>query len=72
MADAKLVIDVGVGAGQVGDRVCAQHRPFEHRLVDRAADLLLVGTDRIEPGRGDRRRDDAAVDRSEIDDPALR
>jgi hypothetical protein len=48
--------------------VVAQHQPFEHRLVDGAADLLLVGADRLEPGALDRRRDDIGVDGIEIGD----
>ena len=66
MADAELVIDVGIGAGDVGDRVVAEHQPLEHRLVDGAADLLLVGADRIELGRVHGRRDDLTIDRVEI------
>ena len=66
MADAELVIDVRIGAGDVGDRVVAEHQPLEHRLVDGAADLLLVGADRIELGLVHRRRDDLAVDGVEI------
>ncbi len=66
MADAELVIDVGIGAGDVGDRVVAEHQPLEHRLVDGAADLLLVGADRIELGLVHGRRDDLAIDGVEI------
>ena len=66
VADAELVEHVGIGAGDVGHRVVAEHQPLEHRLVDRAADLLLVGADRLKPGAGDRRRDDLLVDRVEI------
>jgi hypothetical protein len=68
MADAELVEHVGVGAGDVGHGVMAEHQPFEHRLVDGAADLLLVGADRLEPGPGDRGRDDLLVDGVEIGD----
>ena len=50
MADAELVEDIGIGAGDVGDRVVAEHQPLEHRLVDGPADLLLVGADRLEAG----------------------
>ena len=66
VADAELVEHVGVGAGDVGDGVMAEHQPLEHRLVNGAADLLLVGADRLEPGLGDRRRDDPLVHRVEI------
>ena len=68
VADAELVEHVGVGAGDVGHGVVAQHQPLEHRLVDGAADLLLVGADRLEPGALDRRRDDLGVDGVEIGD----
>ena len=58
VTDAELVEHVGIGAGDVGHGVMAEHQPLEHRLVDGAADLLLVGADRLEPGPHDRRRDD--------------
>ena len=66
VADAEFVEHVGIGAGDVGDGVVAQHQPLEHRLVDGAADPLLVGADRFEPHRLHRRRDDVAVDGVEI------
>ena len=66
--DAQLVEHVGIGAGDVGHGVVAEHQPLEHRLVDGAADLLLVGADRLEPGPGDRGRDDLQVDGVEIGD----
>jgi hypothetical protein len=59
---------VGIGAGDVGHGVVAEHQPLEHRLVDGAADLLLVGADRLEPRLADRRRDDLGVDGVEIGD----
>jgi hypothetical protein len=62
VADAKLVIDVRVGAGDVGHRVGAEHQPLEHRLVDGAADLLLIGADRRETRGGDRGCDDLLID----------
>ena len=70
VTDAELVIDVGVGAGHVGDGVVAEHQPLEHRLVDGAADLLLVGADHLHPRLKHRGRDHLIVDRVEIDDAA--
>ena len=66
--DAELVEYVGVGAGDVGHGVMAEHQPLEHRLVDGAADLLLVGADRLEPRMLDRRGDDLGIDGVEIGD----
>jgi hypothetical protein len=57
MADTELVVNVRVGAGHVGDGVVAEHQPLEHRLVDRAADLLLVGADHVHARRETRRYD---------------
>jgi hypothetical protein len=67
--DAELVIDIGIGAGDVGDRIGAHHQPLEHRLVDRPADPLLVGAHRIEPRHLDRRRDDLPINRIEVGRP---
>ena len=72
VADAEFVVHVGIGAGDVGDGVVAEHQPFEHRLMDRAADPLLVGADRFEPDRDHGRRDDLPVDRVEIRGPSGR
>ena len=69
MPDAELVEDIGIGAGDVGHGVVAEHQPLEHRLMDGAADLLLVGADRLEAGSLDRGRDDLGVDGIEIGDP---
>ena len=44
----------------------AEHQPLEHRLVDGAADLLLVCADRLEPRTLDRGRNDLGVDGIEI------
>ena len=66
--DAELVEHVGIGAGDVGHGVMAEHQPLEHRLVDGAADLLLVGADRLEPRTLDRGRNDLGVDGIEIGD----
>ena len=66
VADAELVEHVGIGAGDVGHRVVAEHQPLEHGLVYRAADLFLVAPYRFEAGLLDRRRNHFVVDRIEV------
>ena len=58
VADAELIEHIGIGAGDIGDRVMAEHEPLEHRLMDRAADLFLIGADRLESRLLDGRTDD--------------
>ncbi len=72
MPNAELIEHIGIGASDVGDRVMAQHQALEHRLVDRAADLLLVRAHRLEAGLRDRGHDDVLIDLVEIGDPAGR
>jgi hypothetical protein len=54
---ADLIEHVGIGQRQVGHREVAQHEPLEHRLVDDAAHLLLVGPQRLHVRGLDCRRD---------------
>jgi len=70
VADTELVKNVGIGTGDVGHGVMAKHQPLEHRLVNGAADLLLVRADRLETGALDRRRDDLGINGVEIGDAA--
>ena len=63
----ELVEDVGIGRGQIGDRIFAEQQALEHRLVDDAAGLLLVGADRLKTRGLDRRSDQPFVDGIEID-----
>ena len=72
MANAELVEHIGIGAGDVGDCVVAQHQALEHRLMDRAADLLFVRAYRLEAGVHDRRHNDVLINLVEIGDPAGR
>jgi hypothetical protein len=46
-ADPEFVEHVGVRTRNVGDRVVTEHQPFEHWFVNGAADLFLVGADRL-------------------------
>lgn len=70
VSDAKLVEHVRIGAGDIGHGIVAEHQPLEHRLVDGAADFLLVRANRLEPGAGDCRPDDLRINRVEIGDAA--
>src|SRR5262245_11641995 len=72
MPNAELVEHIGIGARDVGDRVVAEHQPLEHRLVDGAADLLLVRPHWLEAGLRNRGRDEAVIDLGGIGDPAGR
>ena len=71
MPHAELVEDVRVGGREVRDGVVREDQPLEHRLVDEAADDLLVGAQRLEPRLADRRREQVGVDGVEVDDAAL-
>ena len=53
MADAELVIDIGVEEGEVGDGEFAEQDALVHQFMDEARALLLVGAH----GRELRRRD---------------
>ena len=67
MTDAKLVVDVRVRRGEVGDRVLAEKQAFKHRLLDNAPDLLIVRPKRIETGLRHCGGDEIAVDGVEVD-----
>ena len=70
--DAELVEHIGIGAGDVRHGVVAQHQPLEHRLVNGAADLLLIGADRLEPRLLDGGGNDLLIDRIEVGDAPRR
>ena len=72
MADAELVVDIGVEQGQVGDRIFAEQNALIHQLVDEARALLLVGADAGEPRRLDGRGDHLGIDAVEVHHPPRR
>ena len=72
MADAELVIDVGVEDGEIGDGEFAEQDALVHQLVDEAGAFLLVGAHDGETSRLDRRGDHHGVDAVEIDHPPAR
>jgi hypothetical protein len=47
VADAEFVEDIGIGAGQIGQRQIAEHQAFEHLAMHNAADGLLIGAERL-------------------------
>ena len=65
--NAEFVEDVRVLIGDVDDRDFGQQQALEHRKMDDAASLLLVGADDFEFLQVDRRLDASFVDVVEID-----
>lgn len=71
VAQAEFVEHIGVGRGEVGHRVVAEDKPFEHRFVDDPAGLLLVGAEWIQAGLANGGRDQFLIDSIKLNRCAL-